>query len=70
MNNTVFRTKSQALAVYLFWLKIGCYQDIIATYFGANLSQRDISRYCDQVRVALNESFVKENIGPLSRSRE
>ena len=65
-----FRTKSQALAVYLFWLKTSCYQDIKATYFGAYLSQRDISRYCDQVRVALNESFFKENIGPLSKSCE
>ena len=55
MNNTVFPTKSQALAVYLFWLKTSCTQDIIATYIGANLSQRDISHYCDQVRVSLNQ---------------
>ena len=44
MNNTASRSKSQALAFYLFWLKTGCTQDIIASYFGAYLSQRYISR--------------------------
>ena len=52
INNTASRSKRQALSVYLFWLKTGCTQDIIPSYFGAYLSQIDISRYCDQVRVA------------------
>ena len=50
MNMSSSRTISQSLAIYLFWLKTGCTQEIIAAYFGNDLIQQDISNYCDQVR--------------------
>lgn len=70
MHTSDSRTKSQALAIYLFWLKTGATQDIIASYFGQDLTQQDISRYCDHVRKALSGEFIKQNIGPTSKSRE
>ena len=46
------RTRSQALAVFLFWLKTGIEQEVIASYFGI-IDQQQVSRYCSQVRDAL-----------------
>jgi hypothetical protein len=34
MRDSKYRTVSQALAIYLFWLKTGFAQQIIANYFG------------------------------------
>lgn len=69
MNDSPQRTKSQALAVYLYWLKSGHNQARVAAYFG-NLKQTDVCRYCEQVRTSLSEYFVPENIGPSHLSRE
>lgn len=69
MKNTITRTKSQALAVYLFWLKSGITQDIIAAYFSQDLTQREISQYCEQVRSSFCD-FVKENLGASCRTRD
>ena len=57
-----YRTKSQALAIYLFWLKTGMTQETIAAYFGGDLEQRDISHLNEQVRTHLDE-FVNKNYG-------
>ena len=45
MKNSSKRTKSQALAIYLFWLKTGLSQTLISTYFGGGLTQIDISHF-------------------------
>ena len=42
INESKNRTKSQALAIYLFWLKTGISQADIAAYFGTELNQIDI----------------------------
>lgn len=68
MRNTEKRTKFQALAVYLFWLKTGLSQEIIATHFDIN-SQFEVSKYCDQVRDALTNDFVPKNIGSRLKTR-
>jgi predicted transcriptional regulator len=79
MRNSDSRTKSQALAVYLFWLKTGAGQETIAAYFDSNeLTQQKISHYCEQIREALagtsndedNKSFVQKNLGAKSITRE
>ncbi|CAF1101911.1 unnamed protein product [Brachionus calyciflorus] len=63
MRDSINRTKSQALAVYLFWLKTGLDQQTIASYF--NLENRiSISHMCQQVRATLTEDFVPYNLGP------
>ena len=63
------RTKEQAMAVYLFWLKTGMSQELIACHF--NLTNRfQVQKYCEQVRKAINSDFVMKHLGVLSRSRE
>ena len=69
MRDTAERSKSQALAIYLFWMKTGCSQDIIATYFGLE-GRRTVSRYISQVRKCLSGSFVKKNLGPSHLKRK
>ena len=69
MRDSINRTKSQALAVYLFWLKTGLGQQTIASYF--NLENRiSISHMCQQVRDALTEDFVPFNSGPSVMGRD
>jgi hypothetical protein len=70
MRNSTARSKSQALAVYMFWLKTGLAQDTIAAYFSCSvLTQQVISQYCEQVRDALSTSFVANNLGAKSLRR-
>ena len=46
MRDSQSRTKSQALAIYLFWLKTGLSQTTIAAYFdNDDLSQQNISNF-------------------------
>ena len=52
MRDTTQRTKTQALAVYLFWLKTGLDQTTIATHFNIEF-QYEICRYLEQVRESL-----------------
>jgi hypothetical protein len=61
LKNSTHRSKSQALAIYLYWLKTGLNQENIASIFG--IDQRDVSRYCSQIRDSLMEGFVKEHLG-------
>ena len=70
LNNSTNRTKAQALAVYLFWLKTGLSQEMIAKIFGINNRQM-ISNYCASVRDAFKKDFVTQFIGIncLSRTR-
>ena len=69
MNESKNRSKSQALAIYLFWLKTGMTQETIAAYFGADLKQIDISHINEQVRTHL-EDFVNKNYGSRHLTRE
>lgn len=58
------RTPTQALAIYLFWLKTNLDQTTIAYIFGGlSLTQFNISDYCEQVRHAFNRDFIPFNIG-------
>ena len=44
MKDSSLRTKSQALAIYLFWLKTGLNQEAIRANFNIN-NRVDVSRY-------------------------
>ncbi len=68
MRDSESRTKTLALAIYLFWLRTGLSQELIATHFDS-ISQLDVSRYCDQVRDALTKDFVVKNIGANIKTR-
>ncbi len=70
MRDNKNRTKSQALAIYLFWLKTGVSQDQIVGFFDKkNLTQQQISAYLDQIRNELSKSFVSNNLGAKSLTR-
>ncbi len=61
--NSPERKREQALAIYLFWLKTGISQYVIASHFG--LKERiKISHYCTQVRQAFTKTFVPLFLGP------
>ena len=70
MKNSSKRTKSQALAIYLFWLKTGLSQTLISTYFGGGLTQIDISHFNQQVRDSLSLHFVPKYIGSQAINRD
>ncbi|RNA22087.1 Vacuolar sorting-associated 13C [Brachionus plicatilis] len=63
MKDSQVRTKSQALAIYLFWLKTGMTQRVIKAHFRLN-ERVDVSRYCEQVRMSLLAKFVPDFLGP------
>lgn len=62
MRNSLNRTKSKALAIYLFWLKTGVSQKTISAYFDTDLTQQNISNICDQVRNELAKNFVSKHL--------
>lgn len=62
MRDTEKRTKHQALAVFMFWLKSGLDQTTIATLFELE-SQQDVSRYNSQVRESLIKNFCTKYLG-------
>jgi hypothetical protein len=68
MRSSEIRSKPQALAIYLFWLRTGLNQTAIADHFGF-IEQQDFSRYCKQVRKALMHEFVKKNVGAKHQDR-
>ena len=51
------RTREQALALFLTWLKTGLPQSTLATFFGIEIRQ-SVSEYCKQVRNAFEKDFV------------
>ncbi|CAF1125504.1 unnamed protein product, partial [Brachionus calyciflorus] len=63
------RTKSQALAIYLFWLKTGMSQNAIKAHFRLN-DRIEVSRYCEQVRSSLSSNFVPEFLGTEVMNRQ
>ena len=69
MKNSPNRTKEQALAIYLFWLKTGFTQDQIAYYFGID-DRLNVQKYCDQVRNSLKNEFVGKYLGSNSLTRD
>ena len=69
MRESMERTVSQALSIYLFWLKTGNDLRTIAAVFGLN-DHFEVSRYLEQVREVSNKKFVIENIGAQCLSRE
>lgn len=63
MRDSHVRTKSQALAIYLFLLKTGMTQEAIKAHF--KLDERvEVSRYCEQIRSSLLANFVPLYLGP------
>ena len=63
------RSREQALAIYLFWLKSGMPQNTINAIFGIKLRQ-NVSEYCSQTRDALIKDFVPQFLGANHRTRE
>jgi hypothetical protein len=68
IKQSIYRNKSQALAIYLYWLKNYLCQENIAAIFG--ISQQDVSRYCSQIRDDLMSSFVSQHLGPQRLDRQ
>jgi hypothetical protein len=62
------RTKPQALATYLFWLKTGLDYRTIATLLSIDNFQA-VGQYCDQVRKAMLSDFVPNNLGVTHMTR-
>lgn len=62
LNNSPERTKCQALAIYLFWLKTALSQNTIAIIFGS-IDRNKVQHYCQQVREALEKSFIPKYLG-------
>ena len=66
-NNSPQRTKYQALAVYLFWLKTGLSQELIATHFD-KIDRNEVKNYCIQIRKDLSTNMVNF-LGVQSKTR-
>ena len=69
LKNSPQRSREQALAIYLFWLKTGIAQNTINAIFGLDMRQK-ISDYCGQVRGSLIKEFVPQYLGSCHRTRE
>ena len=69
LKNLPTRTKEQALAIYLTWLKTGIPQKTLASFFGID-SRQNISHFCNQVRAAFVKDFVPHFLGSNSLSRD
>ena len=63
VNHNKHRSKFQLIALYLYWLKSGMTQKNLALIFGKNITQRCISRYLDQIRLAIYKDFVPFYLG-------
>ena len=64
IKNSNRRSKEQALAIYLYWLKTGLTQNMIALFFGFKSKQRLlIQSICRQVRSAFAKDFVPFYLG-------
>jgi hypothetical protein len=64
IKNSNRRSKEQALAIYLYWLKTGLTQNMIALCFGFKPKQRLlIQSICRQVRSAFAKDFVPLYLG-------
>ena len=61
MNDSEQRTKTQALAVYLYWLRTGQSQVHVARIF--EIHRYQVRKYCKQVRKALHKNFVSDYVG-------
>ena len=68
IRDTNGRTKEQLLAIYFYWMRKGIDQCSLAM-FKNNTSQREISRYLEQIRKAINTDFVPLFLGAKSRDR-
>jgi len=69
INNTTGRTKNELIAIYRFWLFKGIDQTSLAM-FKTDTDQQQISRYLEQIRIAIERDFVPFFLGVKSRSRE
>lgn len=62
LKNSSIRTNEQAIAIYLYWLKTGLSQKLIALYFGLK-SRLTIQNICRQVREAIGKDFRQTYLG-------
>lgn len=67
INNSSGRTKEELIALNRYWLRRGLDQEVIAPFL--NCSQRDVSRYLDQIRISIANDFVPFFLGA-NRSRQ
>jgi len=63
------RDKDEIIALYRYYMKKGLTQATVAILRG-NTSQREISRYLEQMRHCINQDFVPYFIGIVNRNRE
>ena len=69
MRNSKERKVSQALAIYLYWLKTGLDQQSIACHFGT-VTRRQVGHYCEQIRNCLIRNYVPKHLGAKHLTRE
>jgi hypothetical protein len=69
VHNNQHRTKDQLIALYMFWLRNGTDQKSLAVMFGNKTSQRRISDYLKQIRVAISKDIVPKYLGA-NKNRE
>ena len=69
INDTALRTKYQLIALYRYWLRTGIDQTSLASLFGENTKQWQISDFLDEIRTAIYKHFVPKYLGA-SKERE
>ena len=62
IKNSSGRTKEQLIALYRYWLRKGTDQESLALLKNKT-SQRQISHYLEQIRIAINNEFVPQFLG-------
>ena len=63
------REKNEIIALYIYSLRKGVTQATLS-FFKEDTSQRDISRYLEQMRICLIKDFVPYYLGVASKTRE
>ena len=64
------RSKYQLLALYRYWLRKGVDQFTLANLFSKDSTQRKISHYLEQIRIAINKDFVPFFLGTSNKNRD
>jgi hypothetical protein len=63
------RKKNEIIALYRYYMKTGLTQSTIALLRG-NTTQRDVSRYLEQMRKCISDDFVDHFLGIKNRPKE
>ncbi|CAF0991642.1 unnamed protein product [Brachionus calyciflorus] len=70
IKETKNRSKYQLVALYRYWLRKGVDQFTLANLFSKDSTQRKISHYLEQIRIAINKEFVPFFLGTSNKNRD